>query len=67
MENNIDLACFNFTKDLSNLINNSKLPVSVVYLIISDLLRELDNLRNKTIEELILKQNTEDVPENKAQ
>lgn len=43
MEQDINLVIEDFKNTLTSTINNSGLPISVVYYIITDLYKELDN------------------------
>lgn len=53
MEKNINYQCYSFSNNLMNLINNSGLPIFIIYLVLKDTLNEVINLKDQTLLSLL--------------
>jgi hypothetical protein len=62
-----NLACYDFSNNLVNLINNSGLPVTAAYLIVKNTLDELEAAKNNTIHQLISQREEQEEKENKEE
>ena len=56
MNEDFNYRCNQFKKNLENLINNSKLPIAVVYFIIKDIYNEIEKLNITYLNDIALKE-----------
>jgi len=59
MDEDFNYKCNQFKKNLENLINNSKLPIAVVYFIIKDIYNEIEKLNIAYLNDIALKESKE--------
>lgn len=55
IEFDANLACYDFRENIINTINNSKLPVVMVYYLLKDICLELEKEQENTLVQLLIK------------
>lgn len=56
-EKSFDLLCYDFTNEIISIINNSNLPVSVVYYLLKDIFEQVGKEKDRVIITALEKRN----------